>query len=192
MTEKSMRNVQPLRTTLVAALAVVALGGCHRNPSTKNVVGGEATKTKAGIIVSNARLVLPAVPGHPGVLYMNVSNQSAARVRVVAIDVAGAQKAELHETTAGSMEPLKLVPIETGRIMMFAPGGKHVMVFGLKPAPKPGANVDITLHFFDGKTFPAQAKVETAGGDDGPDVMGAMPGMAMPGTLNSATPDSAH
>ena len=38
-----------------------------------------------------------------------------------------------------SMAPLKLVAVRAGDSVTFAPGGKHVMLFGLKPSVQPAA-----------------------------------------------------
>lgn len=166
-----------MRIILIASLALLALGGCHRRHNQPANTSTPALNTKPGIVFSGGRLVLPAVPGNPGALYLTLANQGSALAHVVGVEVAGADKAELHETRGSTMEPLKLVPLEPGRTVIFSPGGKHVMVFGLKPSVRPGAMVEVTLHFFDGKTFPAQAKVETAGGDDMTDATAGMPGM---------------
>ena len=40
-----------------------------------------------------------------------------------------------------------------GGSVTFAPGGKHVMLFGLKPGIAPGAKVRLHFVFADGKTL---------------------------------------
>ena len=50
--------------------------------------------------------------------------------------------------------------------VMFEPGGKHVMLFGLDPKVKPGGTVRLDLKLADGSTASVDAKA--VGTADGP------------------------
>jgi copper(I)-binding protein len=84
-----------------------------------------------------------------------------------------AKSASLHESMTmngvSSMAPLTQIAAPAGGKITFAPGGKHVMLFGLKPAIAPGGAVRLHFAFADGKTLdaslPAVAASAPAPGD---------------------------
>ena len=160
---------------VLVGIVVLGLGVWHNQRD--GSASGSLPDVKPGIVVSSSHLVLPAVPGRPGALYFTVANTGTALARIVKVDIEGAAQVELHETVGGSMQPLPMVRLEPGQIVHLAPGGKHGMVFGIKPGISPGQTVEVTLHFFDGRTFFTQAKAEAAGSDlsDNPHMV--LPGM---------------
>ena len=151
--------------------AVLALGACHKAPTPD---AAPQTQVKAGIVLSDGRLVLPAVKGNPAAAYFTLANQAGAAAHVVKVEVAGASSAEMHETAGGQMRATPELDINPGQHMLFSPGGRHVMVFGLPASVKPGDKLELTLHFRSGHIATTQLKAESAGGMD---AMGAMPGM---------------
>mgnify|MGYP001552999703 CR=1 FL=1 len=50
-----------------------------------------------------------------------------------------------------------------GATVTFAPGGKHLMLFDMPPAIRPGAKVPLTFTFADGRTLKVDAKAIAAG-----------------------------
>ena len=75
-------------------------------------------------------------------------------------------KTEMHETMGGrmtSMKPLKSVAVPANHRVVFAPGGRHVMRFEVKPGIKQGSNVVLPLSFADGKRLRTNADVINAG-----------------------------
>lgn len=145
-----------------AVSIVLALAGCHQAPASQTGQG-----TAAGqVSVSDGKLVLPAVSGNPGAAYFTVTNGTAQAVSLAAASVEGAAKAEMHETSAGSMAPLAAVPLAPGAAATFARGGKHVMVFGVPRQLKAGDTARLTLTFAGGKTVSGPLSVEAAGGGD--------------------------
>jgi copper(I)-binding protein len=157
-----------------AALAALALAGCHHHHHTTRTV------TSPGIVISQARLVLPAVKGNPAAAYFTLANESHAPATLVGVDITGARKTEMHETSGGTMQPLSQVLIYPGRQVIFAPGGRHVMVFDLVPTLTTGGTSEITLHFQDGKTASAPLRIDSVGSESAGD-MAPMAGMAMSG-----------
>jgi copper(I)-binding protein len=152
--------------------ATTLLAGCHhRSPAASRV-----TASPPGMVVSQARLVLPAVKGNPGVAYFTLGNENNVATTLVGVDIVGAHQTEMHETTGGTMAPLAQVRIGPGQQVIFAPSGKHVMAFGIAPSLTPGGTSAITFRFQDGKTTSAPLRIEAAG-----EAMGGMAGMDMGG-----------
>jgi copper(I)-binding protein len=150
------------RLPLAAAFAALtlALSACSQG---ENPVPSETQAAHAGIEVAKARLVLPAVSGNPAAGYFELTNNTDQVVVLTGVDVAQAERSELHETTGNSMVQLPSVAIQPGEQIVFAPGGKHVMAFG-PPAATAGTTVSMTFKFEDGRQEIAQATVEAAGG----------------------------
>jgi copper(I)-binding protein len=163
-----------------AALSVLVLAACHGqapDPAAKHEVAVAPGPTPSVgpsplqplmpmPAVSGARLVLPAVPGHPGAAYLTVRNPGRKGLTIDRIAIAGAASTQMHETKGGAMAETPLVAIAGGQSLAFAPGGHHVMVFGIGPTLTAGRNATITVHFDDGKVVVAPLKVEKMGGDD--------------------------
>lgn len=150
-------------------LASVLLAGCHRaapeqTSEQKASTGPAAT---AGIVLDGARLVLPAVKGNPGVVYVTIRNQTKLPTTIVSVTVAGAQNTEMHETQGQAMNSLPTVTLPAGATVTFAPGGKHIMAFKLSPSLAAGGRTDLTLTFSDGGKASTRLKIEPAGGDMG-------------------------
>ncbi|AJP71041.1 copper chaperone PCu(A)C [Sphingomonas hengshuiensis] len=125
----------------------------------------------AELKVEGAWVRLPAVAGRPGAAYFSVSGGDKADT-LLAVTTPAALRSELHESMKGdggmmSMAPIKDVPVPPRGTLAFAPGGKHVMLYDLGPAVKPGQSVPLSLAFAGGKTIMVQAKVVGAG-DPGP------------------------
>ena len=57
------------------------------------------------------------------------------------------------------MAPLSMVALRANSSVVFAPNGKHVMLFGLSPSIKPGATIALTARFATGEAIETQAKV---------------------------------
>lgn len=157
----------------VLILAAVALAACQQNkapePAASEAVAPDA---KPGITAGDGVLRLPAVKGNPAAAYFSVSNGGPAAATLAAVSVDGAGKAEMHESSGGTMAPLKEVPLGVGQTVKFAPGGKHVMLFDLDPKLAAGGTTEMTLVFAGGDKASIPLKIEPAGGD-----MADMPGM---------------
>lgn len=121
--------------------------------------------------MDDAWVRLPAVPGRPGVAYFAVHGGPQTRT-LVAVSADYALRAEMHESMtdgAGAggkmvtMRPIDTVPIPAGQEVRFDPGGRHVMLFGVDPAVKPGMTTLLTLTFRDGSRVFRKAQVIGAG-----------------------------
>jgi periplasmic copper chaperone A len=126
-----------------------------------------ACSPKAELAAEKAWVRLPAVAGQPGAAYFTIHG-GAVSDTLLAVSTPAALRTELHESMKGAggmmaMQPLKDAPVPTGTDTIFAPGGKHVMLFSIGPAVKPGATVPLALSFAGGKRIALQAKVVGAG-----------------------------
>ncbi len=142
------------------SLLLPACNQAEKAPVTAETI---TTDKKPGLMLIDGRLVLPAVTGNPGAVYFKLANAGETDTAIVAVDVTGATRAEMHETTDTAMKPLKSVPLTSINTVIFEPGGKHVMVFGLDPAVKPGDAQEMTITFADGDKLSTPLKVEKAG-----------------------------
>lgn len=126
-----------------------------------------ACAPKGELSASNAWIRLPAVAGQPGAAYFTVQGGATADT-LLAVSSRAALKAELHESMKGdhgmmAMAPLKDVAVPAGGKLVFAPGGRHVMLFSIGPAVKAGQKVPLALSFASGRTLQVDAQVVGAG-----------------------------
>ena len=138
-----------MKSALLLVPAIVALSACQQP---KDVSAGKAW------------IRLAAVPSNPSAAYFTLKG-GAKDATLTGVSTPAAVRSEMHESmNAGgvmSMAPLKLIALRAGGEVAFAPGGKHVMLYGLKA--QAGGSVPLTFTFADGKTLTAQAKVVGAG-----------------------------
>lgn len=143
---------------MAAALGVAtcALAACSEAPAASD----EGAKASEGITASNARLMLPAVKGNPGAVYLDIANGSQKNMVIRAVSVAGAQNAMMH--TADMQEEAQVV-LGPGQTVKFEPGGQHVMAMGLADTITAGSKADVTVTFVGGDTVTVPADVRAAG-----------------------------
>ncbi len=141
--------------TLAGLVAVLGLGACSPQAD--------------GVKVDGAWIRLPAVAGQPGAAYFTLHGGREAET-LVSVSTRAADKAEIHESTkdgAGmaKMTQLASLDLPVGSEVKFAPGGKHVMLFGLVPNVHAGEKVPLTLHFASGHEATAVADVAVPGAE---------------------------
>ena len=125
--------------------------------------GGGADQGQAGQASASVRL--PLAPGRPGVAYLMlpISGDRGALVSVTSPRIA---RIELHETMAAgsmsSMRPLPRIAVHDGEVLAFAPGGRHLMLFGVDPALHPGDTVNLSFNFERGAPQAVAARVVAA------------------------------
>ncbi|MBX7496085.1 copper chaperone PCu(A)C [Qipengyuania sp. 6B39] len=152
--------------TLALAVAALPLAGCSGG-DTPTEAAEDANPT--GLEVSDARLVLPAVSGNPGAIYMTVTNAGERNVAIRGTSVEGASSAQIHDTveSAGEMVMGEMgqVMVAAGESASFEPGGKHIMAFDLDPSLTAGGTTALTLTIVGGKTMTTDIAVIGAGDD---------------------------
>jgi periplasmic copper chaperone A len=164
---------------ILVLLAPLALAACQKGDAPAPAASSEAEAASpaadsAASTLTDApggQLVLPAVPGHPAAAYIAWHNAGTGPATITGVSVDGAQKSEMHETKNGAMLPLASVDVAPGAQTDFAPGGRHVMVFGLPASIKAGDKVAYTLQLSDGSklagTLTAQAPGAAPAGNAG-------------------------
>jgi copper(I)-binding protein len=151
-----------MKLSYLAPLAALALTACNQGPASSP----DETPVAGQLSVTGGKLVLPAVSGNPGAAYFTVTNGTGQPAALAAATVEGASKAEMHESMAGSMQPLTVLTLGPGAAVTFEPGGRHVMVFGVPQSLKAGGTAKITLTFSGGQTASGPLQVAAPGGGD--------------------------
>ena len=117
----------------------------------------------AEVTVDDAWVRLPAAPGRPGAGYLTVHGGATDRT-LVRVTADYALRSEMHESMGGgsgavTMRPLARVPVPAGGEVAFAPGGRHLMLYGLDPRAKPGTSTLLTLTFENGERLYRKAYI---------------------------------
>jgi copper(I)-binding protein len=136
------KKMKPLALPLLLMAAMLPLGSCHR------------ASPGPGVVVEHAWVRLPAVTGGAAAGYFAAT--ATADDALLGVSAPGA-RVELHETmsitgsgTMGAMtgmRPIASVALPAGDEVRFAPGGKHLMIFGLDSKLKKGGTAPLTFRF---------------------------------------------
>jgi copper(I)-binding protein len=143
----------------VLTLAMVGLQGCGEEAAAVDT----GPQAPAGIAVTGAKLMLPAVKGNPAAVYFDVVNSGTDNRVIRAASVEGAASTMLHTSDAGSMQEATQVMVEPGKTVKFEPGGLHVMAMKLADTVTPGSKTNVTLTFVGGDKVTVPAEVHAAG-----------------------------
>ena len=156
-----------MRTFNAAALAagLLSLAACSGGEEKTS----EAESNPTGLVVTNARLLLPPVAGNPAAVYFDLKNQGTRAIAVRRADLEGAKSAAMHdmmeynrEMTMADTGPMA---VKQGETIKFEPGGKHVMAFDLSPELKAGGKTELTLTIAGGDKVSAPVSIEAAGAE---------------------------
>jgi len=144
--------MKKMRSSPVVGLAALALlGGCERTPA---------------VTAEDVVITLPAMSGRPGAAYFRLES-NAAPERLTGITSPAAERIELHETRSEGgmtgMVPLDRPAFDADRSLAFTPGGRHAMLFGLKPGLRPGDRVAVTFTFEKAQPVTVEAEVRGPG-----------------------------
>ena len=141
-----------------ALLALLLLAGCERRPREPRV--------------EDAWVRLPAVKGQPGAAYFRLEG-NVEGTRLTGISSPLVRRIELHESVEKNgvtrMVKRKDVEFPSRGALVFEPGGRHAMLFGVSNAVKAGAPVPLTFSFNTAPPATVDAEVREPGGesDDG-------------------------
>jgi periplasmic copper chaperone A len=120
----------------------------------------------AAVVASDAWVRLPPPSRDQTALFVVLENHSDQRRAVVSASTDAAERAELHEMKQENgmmrMSPVKEIVIPAKGKTALAPGGLHVMLFGLKTRPAAGDVLTVTLKLDDGSTVPVKATARAA------------------------------
>ena len=151
----------------LAACKPSAAPSAQDTGSASESVDAYGPDAKPGVTAGAARLVLPVVPGRPGVVYFRIANMSKTPITLAGVHVDGVGRAEMHRTTGSAMKPVDHVDIAPGASIAFAPGGLHAMAFDVGGRLKAGGQSELTLTFADGDKTSLPLKIEAMGASDG-------------------------
>jgi hypothetical protein len=81
-----------------------------------------------------------------------VANPTGQGDTVTAVRVATTDSAQMHRTMAMGdgmehMQPVSALPLPAHDTVKFAPGGLHIMVFGVGAGVRPGDSAAVTVRF---------------------------------------------
>jgi copper(I)-binding protein len=148
-----------LERHVFAALAgTLLLAGCDRPPPDGTVV------------VSDVWVRLPAAKSRPGGAYFRMEAGSEG-TRLMGVSSPSVRWIELHETeTTGNrtkMKQRKEVEFPSRGELVFEPGGRHAMLFGINSKVKAGDRIPLTFSFNVAPPITVEAQV-LAAGDEAP------------------------
>jgi periplasmic copper chaperone A len=117
--------------------------------------------------IADAAVVLPAVAGRPGAAYFTLHGGPQPS-HLISLSSPIVIRIELHESMmkgqVSVMKPLDMgVPVPAGGTVVFAPGGKHAMLFDINPKVKPGETIPLTFAYADGHTVAVDAIARAPG-----------------------------
>ena len=151
-----------LRAPIAYALLAFAAPGLATSAAAAPVATTKDKASAGAPKVSGAWVRLNPVPGRPSAGYLTVVGGTQPD-RLVSVSTPAA-RVEMHSMSMDGgimrMGKLDAVVLPAGSTVAFAPGGNHLMVFGLAGAPK---SLPLTLHFASGATVETAARVEAAG-----------------------------
>lgn len=108
----------------------------------------------------------PAAAGTTGAGFLTLTNPDRKADALVAVESPAARKVEIHRSVmaggVSSMQKLERVDVAPGGRVVFAPGGHHLMLLGLKQALKTGDKVPATLVFASGARVKTVLEVRLA------------------------------
>jgi copper(I)-binding protein len=105
----------------------------------------------------------PGLSISPAAAYLTLSNGGDKPAEVAGVHIAGAENTEIHQTSGGSMNLLESPQVPAKGTLEFAPGGNHVMVFGLDDSLKANTASEVTVTFSDGDKISAPIWIEAPG-----------------------------
>ena len=134
--------------TAFAALALsLTLAACSQSDQAATPVDENPT----GLVVTNARLMLPPVAGNPAAVYFDLAYEGEQGLTIRKADVEGAGMTMMHDYgeydfKVQMMEALP-VALTKGSKVEFKPGALHVMAMDPPATWKPGDKVKVTLRY---------------------------------------------
>lgn len=120
--------------------------------------------TAPAVKVADAWIRIPPPGAGTTAAYLALKNEDKQPLKIKSVTVAGASSAELHETSASkgggmAMKHLAELEVAPGATTTFAPGGLHVMIFGMDAATlSEGKTVDLTFTLDDGRQIKTTLK----------------------------------
>ncbi|MBX9813982.1 MAG: hypothetical protein A4S12_11775 [Proteobacteria bacterium SG_bin5] len=120
----------------------------------------------AQLSVDHAYVRLAAVKGNPSAAYFTIHGGPGA-TRLLSVTSPLVVKSELHASMkhdgAMTMTPEAAVDVPAKADLVFAPGGRHAMLYDVNEAVKPGGAIPLVFTFADNSRIEVSAPVIAAG-----------------------------
>ncbi|WP_111641218.1 copper chaperone PCu(A)C [Marinimicrobium alkaliphilum] len=132
---------------------------------TLSLVGLPAAMAGAGVSVEDGYVRAPVPGRNVSAGFFTLHNHTEASVTLVAVQADFAERAEIHSHTHSDgmmrMRKEESVSVEAGATLAFAPGGYHIMLFGLQEGIGVGDELDLTIVFDDGESLTVPVMVRS-------------------------------
>ncbi|MGI9328892.1 MAG: copper chaperone PCu(A)C [Pseudomonadales bacterium] len=129
-------------------MSIIAVGACAPEP-------------QAALAITQARFKLPLPGKTVSAGYFELHNSTSRAETLVRVAAEVGSSVEIHRTVQRgdrvSMERIHELPLAPGSQLSFAPGGYHLMLFGIETLP---AQTRVTLHFASGTSLTATFDAE--------------------------------
>ena len=150
------------------ALAAIALSACGQTQNSDASHDAASSACASNKIVVSDAWVRPARAGQPTTAaYFSICN-GGEETSLVGAAFDGANAVELHNTTVdddavASMKKSKGILLPKNKSIEFTPGGRHIMLIGVKEAIVDGGDPLFTLSFANGKALNIVFEVRNEG-----------------------------
>lgn len=142
-----------LRTLIAATLCCVAIAAPR---AAEPLVAGD-------LMVERPWARASIGTSRPGAVYLTIRNDGTEPDALVAVSTEAAETAEVHETVTEEgvtrMKPAGEVGVPPEQSISLAPGGKHIMLMGLREPLVEGDNFPLVLTFKNAGEVPVSVPV---------------------------------
>ncbi len=142
--------------SILAAFSLILLSSCGPTPQLR---------------VDDAVVKLSPVTTNPSALYFTVHG-GPADLKLLSVTSRSAIRTEMHEsgkdpkTGMMTMTPIRTVPVPADATVKFAPGGKHVMVWGINLPARRLNELETEFLFSNGDRILVEVPIQPMGGTD--------------------------
>ncbi len=152
----------------IALPLFLALAGCNVHFGTSNVTTivdhSETGGRHLRLVMTKYEVLQPPNGATTAAAYVTIANEGNVPDRLVSASCTCSDSAHLHTMVMqGDQmvmdEPKDGFPIAPGQSVIFTPGHNHIMLAGLKTAPKAGGVESITLTFEQAGAIPVAMPV---------------------------------
>lgn len=146
-----------MRFPFAASLTCLCLATCGE--------GGDGS----GVGVEDAWVRLPVSAGQPGSAYFALSSHDEG-TKLLGVTSPLVRWVELHESRTNKKGVVKMdrrgeIEFPSRGKLVFEPGGRHAMLFGIDKSVKPGGTVPLTFAFNTAPPVTVEAEVRSLAGE---------------------------
>jgi len=156
----------PLLTAFLITVSI--LSGCSKAPNDMSS-DDSATVSQSDVNVEGAWARATFALAQTGAVYLTLNNNAQEPLTLLSAQVPSnvAEEAQLHDMNMsdGMMQMVQIqegIEIAADDSVQFAPGGKHVMLLGLKEPLNVGGSISLTLNFVQQAPITIQVPIKDA------------------------------